>query len=196
MKTRSLFIAALVIVSATVAALGKEEPNNKGLAVVPVKGSEVFKVIYKSENSGKVKLNIYNTGSQVVFTETFFGTDGFICPLNFKGLEAGEYTIELIDANGKKTEKVNFTRATESSASKNVHISKIANESGKFLVAVSSTGSEKINVKIYDAANNLVHSEDKKIEGNFAQLYTVKNVNGALTFEVTDNAGNTKTVRF
>lgn len=196
MKTRSLFIAALVIVSATVAALGKEEPTNKGLAVIPVKGSEVFKVIYKSENTGKVKLNIYNTNSEIVFTETFLGTDGFICPLNFKGLETGEYTIELVDATGKRTEKVNFQKPVVGATSKNVHISKLANETGKFLVAVSASGSEQINVKIYDAANNLVHNGDTKVEGNFAQLYTVKNVSGSLTFEVTDKAGNTKTVRF
>ncbi|SKC50098.1 hypothetical protein [Ohtaekwangia koreensis] len=194
MKTRSLFIAALVVVSATVAALGKEEPNNKGLAVVPVKGAEVFKVIYKAENAGKIKLNIYNTKSEIVFTETFTGTDGFICPLNFTGLQAGEYTIELIDATGKRTEKVNYKPV--SATPKNVHISRLANENGKFLVSVSSTGNEQINVKIYDAANNLVHSENKSIEGNFAQLYTVKNVTGSLTFEVTDKAGNTKTVRF
>lgn len=194
MKTRSLFIAALVVVSATVAALGKEEPNNKGLAVVPVKGAEVFKVIYKAENAGKIKLNIYNTKSEIVFAETFTGTDGFICPLNFTGLQAGEYTIELIDATGKRTEKVNYKPV--SATPKNVHISRLANENGKFLVSVSSTGNEQINVKIYDAANNLVHSENKSIEGNFAQLYTVKNVTGSLTFEVTDKAGNTKTVRF
>jgi hypothetical protein len=63
-------------------------------------------------------------------------------------------------------------------------------------VSVSSTGAEQINVKIYDAANNLVHNENKTVDGNFAQLYTVKNVTGSLTFEVTDKAGNTKTVRF
>lgn len=195
MKIRSLFIAALVVVSANVMALGKEEPaNNKGLAVVPVKGAEVFKVIYKAENAGKIKLNIYNTKSELVFTETFTGTDGFICPLNFSGLQFGEYTIELIDATGKRTEKVNYQPA--SASPKNVHISKLANENGKFLVSVSSTGSEQINVKIYDAANNLVHSENKTVDGNFAQLYTVKNVTGSLTFEVTDKAGNTKTVRF
>jgi hypothetical protein len=194
MKARSLFIAAL-FAAASLAAFGKEEPSNRGLAVVPVKGAEVFKVIYKGETAGKVKLNIYNTQSQLVFTETFNGTDGFICPLNFTGLAYGDYTIELIDATGKKTEKVSFKPAV-AAAAKNVHISKLAKENGKYLVSVAAQGNEQISVKIYDAANNLVHSETKTVDGNFAQLYTVKNVNGALTFEVTDNAGNTKTVRF
>lgn len=194
MKATSLFIAAL-FVSVSLAAFGKEEPNNRGLAVVPVKGSEVFKVIYKGESAGKVKLNIYNTQSQLVFTESFSGKDGFICPLNFTGLQYGDYTIELIDATGKKVEKVSFQPAV-AVAAKNVHIAKLAKENGKYLVSIAAKGNEQISVKIYDSANNLVHSESKTIDGNFAQLYTVKNVNGALTFEVTDNAGNTKTVRF
>src|SRR6188768_3753575 len=111
MKTKSLFIAALVVVSASVAAFGKEEPtSNKGMAVVPVKGSEVFKVIYKGEAAGRVKLNVYNTESKLVFSETISGTDGFIRPLNFSGLTAGEYTIELVDALGKKSEKVSYNK--------------------------------------------------------------------------------------
>lgn len=194
MKTKSLFIAALVVLSASVAAIGKEEPtSSKGLAVVPVKGAEVFKVIYKGENPGKVKLNVYNTQSELVFSETISGTDGFIRPLNFTGLTPGEYTIELIDALGKKTEKVSYRQAA---AKRNVHISKLVGEEGKFLVAVAGSGAEVINVSIYDSANNLVHSENKTVNGDFAQLYSVKNISGALTFEVTDKDGNTKVVRF
>jgi len=193
MKTKSLFIAALVVVSASVAAFGKEEPtSNKGLAVVPGKGAEVFKVIYKGETAGRVKLNVYNTQSKLVFSEVINGTDGFIRPLNFTGLEHGEYTIELIDASGKKTEKVSYNKPVK----KNVHISKIANEEGKFLVAVSGKGSEVVNVNIYDASNNLVHSESKIVNGDFAQLYTVKNITGTLTFEVSGASGDAKVVSF
>lgn len=194
MKTKSLFIAALILIGASLAAFGKEEPTNKGLAIVSVKGSEVFKVIYKAETAGKVKLNIYNTDARLVFTQTFMGTSGFICPLNFTGLEAGEYTIELIDGSGKRKEKVMHKHVEVSASS--VHISKVATETGKYIVSVASTGNEQISVKIYDAANNLVHNETNSVDGNFAQLYTVKNIVGSLTFEVTDKAGNTKKVSF
>jgi hypothetical protein len=152
----------------------------------------VIKVIYKGEAAGKVKLNIYNEAAELVFSETFNGLDGFIRPLNFNGLQAGEYTVELIDAAGKKVEKVSYK---PSSTAKSVHISKLGEE-GKYLIAISGVGKEVVDVKIYDAANNLVHSESKAIDGNFAQIYAVKNINGALTFEVTNNAGYTKTVRF
>lgn len=193
MKTKSLFIAAVATIL-SLTAFGNEEPSNsKGLAVVPVKGSEVFKVIYKGESVGKVKLNIYNEASELVFSESINGLDGFIRPLNFNGLKAGEYTLEIIDAAGKKVERVNYQ---PNKASKYVHISKVADTEGKYLIAVAGTGKEEINVRIYDAANNLVHNESKTIDGNYAQIYTVKKLAGEITFQVTDNAGNTKTVSF
>lgn len=193
MKTKSLFIAAVATVL-SLTAFGNEEPSNsKGLAVVPVKGSEVFKVIYKGEAVGKVRLNVYNQASELVFTESISGLDGFIRPLNFNGLKAGEYTLEIIDAAGKKVERVNYQ---PNKSSKYVHISKVTDEEGKFLVAVSGTGKEEINVRIYDSASNLVHNESKVIDGNYAQVYNIKKITGAVTFQVTDNAGNVKTVSF
>jgi len=195
MKARFLFLAALVTVGSLATAFGKDVPRNTGLAVVPVKGSEIFKVIYKGENTGRVKLNIYNASSRIIFSESIHVGDGFICPLNFAGLEPGEYTLELVDITGaKKVEKVKYLSPV--SASKNVHVSKLVKEDGKFLVAVSNAGTEKINVRIYDGANNLVHSESREVKGDFAQLYTVKHITGAVTFEVSDDAGYTKTIRF
>jgi len=192
MKSSSLFIAALIMVGASVAAFGKEEPA-KGLAVVPVKGTEVFKVIYKAENAGKVKINVYSATSQVVFTETYNVAEGFILPLNFSGLQSGDYTVEIVDATGKKTETVSFNPYK---TAKNVHISKVGTEAGKYIVAIANAANEEITVKIYDVNNNLVHVESKTIAGDFAQVYTVKNIVGPITFSVTDKSGSTKTARF
>lgn len=193
MKTKSLYLAALIAIAAVVTAVGKDEPGSQGLAVVPVKGSEVFKIIYKGESSSKVKLNIYNSSSEIVFSETMNGVNGFIRPLNFTGLQFGEYTVELTDASGKKVEKINYQPAKSES---NVHVSKLVNEEGKFLVSVAKASSETITVKIFDDANNLLHMNTKQVAGDFAQLYTLKDFAGAVTFEVSDNTGSIKTVRF
>jgi len=193
MKTKSLYIAALMVIAAAVTAVGKDEPRSTGLAVVPVKGSEVFKVIYKGESSSKVRLNVYNSSSQIVFSETMNSVDGFIRPLNFTGLQFGEYTIELTDASGKKVEKVNYQPAKSENS---IHVSKLVNEEGKYLLSVAKSNGGIIIVKIFDAANNLVHSNSKAVSGDFAQLYTLKDIQGAVTFEVSDNAGHTKTIHF
>jgi hypothetical protein len=193
MKTKSLLIAALVVVSATVSTFAKEEPTKTGFAIVPVKGSQTFKVIYKSENTGSTKVNIYNAKSKVIFTESVSNAGGFILPLNFAGLTAGEYTIELIDATGTKTEKINFQPATKSKL--NVHVAKMS-EAGKFLLAFSNSQLEVLTIKIYDGFNNLVYNETKELSGDFAQVYALKNTSSSYTFEISDNAGNTKSVTF
>ena len=78
----------------------------------------------------------------------------------------------------------------------NIRISKISLSEDKFLVSVATPGSETITVKIFDTYNNLVHNESMSVEGNFAQVYSIKNLSGPCKFEVSDNTGNTKTAQF
>ena len=188
MKTKSIYFAALFVIGAVVAAVGKEEPSNNKLAVVSVQGSQVVKVIYKAETAGKVKLSVYDAASKVVFTETRNSNEGFILPLNFSGLKSGQYTIELVDAAGTKSEKINYQPV----AIKNVHVAKTATN-GKFVLSMINVNSS-VDVKIYDANNNLVHNSSKEVSGDFAQLFSIKNYSGA-TFEIT-SAGETTTFHF
>lgn len=195
MKTKSLFIAALLVVSSVLVFAGKDEPRTTGLVVVPVKNTEVYKLIYKAESAGRVKVNVLNSEGAIIFTETITGLDGFIFPMNFAGLSSGEYTIQLIDAFGKKEEKISFVRAEPKSTVKHVRVSKLSNSEGKFLVSIASTGAEKINLKIFDRAENLLYVENKEINGSFAQVYKLTG-NSGFRFEVTDAAGKTTNTRF
>jgi hypothetical protein len=114
MKTKSLLLTALFVISALATGFGKEDPAmKKGLAVVSVRGTDVFKIFYQGERAGKVKLNVYNTESELVFSESFVRTERFVRPLNFAGLQAGEYTIELKDRDGKKTQKVTIKQTVK-----------------------------------------------------------------------------------
>lgn len=191
MKTKSLFIAALVLISAVVSAVGKDAPTSKaGLAIVPVKGSEVFKIIYKSESAGRVKVNLYNAANEVVFTETIASLNGFILPLNFRGLSFGEYTVELIDASGKHIDKVKY-----SASSSVIRVSKLVADGNKFLLAVANSEGSKLDIKIFNSSNELIHSETKDIVGDFAMVYNVINSKG-ITFEISDNAGNSQVIKY
>lgn len=193
MKTKSFFAAALIVMAGAVTAVGKDEPRNAGLAVVPVKGSEVFRVIYKNESASKVKLNVYNASSQVIFSETVNSSGGFIRPLNFSGLQFGEYTIELTDASGKKSEKINYQPVVSPS---HVHVSKLEEANGKYLLSVAQHNGDPITVRIFDAESRLLFSDTRTDAGDFAKLYNVKNVDGAVTFEVSNSAGRIKTITF
>lgn len=192
MKTKSIYLAAFILMSA-VATFGKDEPTKAGVAVLPVKGAEVFKVIYKNETASKVKVKLYNENAEIIYTEAFSNTEGFILPLNFSKLKYGQYRLELTDDSGKRVENIVYQPAKSVD---NIRISKLTAAEGKFLVAVTNSKNEKVTVKIFDNYNNLLHNEIKSVDGDFAQVYTVKNLTGACTFEVSDDAGHVKTVQF
>jgi hypothetical protein len=188
MKTRTLFFALLLAVS-TSAFAGNDEP---GLTVVSFKGSEVFKVIYKGTNTGRLKLNILNDRGDVIHSESISGLKGFICPVNFKGLESGDYTIEVIDKNERYRESITYKPAHEL---KSIHVSKIQSEDGKYLLAVANAN-EPIHVRIFDEDQRLLYNESKTLKGDFAQVYKLPGGYSRYTFEVSDDAGNRKYFNF
>lgn len=195
MKTNVLLIAALFMFSAGVSAVAKEDPSKAGFAVVPVKGSDVYKVIYKNENSSRVKLNLYNSFGQVIFSETI-SADGFIRPLNFTGLGAGEYTVEVNDGASKRVEKISHHVAPAEvsvSGSKVVHVSKIKGADEKYVLSIANALSENFVVRIFDANENVIFTETTKVENSDAKIYFVKNQKVA-KIEVTDASG-TKVVK-
>jgi hypothetical protein len=186
MKTKSMLVAVIAMVASVAFAT---EPNPK-VAVVGQKQSGTYKVIYGGE--GKVKMNIRNSAGETLFTETITSSNGFIRPVNFSGLEFGEYTIEIADAAGKQVQKVQYQSAA---IAKDIHVAKI-NEEGKYLLAVANKNAEKINVKIFDGENNLVHNENVTVNGSLGLVYNLKQISGTPTFEVTDNTGAVKTVQY
>lgn len=187
MKTTTLFFALLLAVGT--AAFGNYEP---GLTIVSSKGSEVFKVIYKGTVTGKIKLNIRDDRGNVIHTETIQGLDGFICPVNFKGLAPGQYTIEVVDKIARYQENVIYKPASEL---KSIHVSKLARENGKYLLAVANVNEEPIHVKIYDEESRVVYDETQIRNGDFAQVFKLPGY-GRFTFEISDQSGNRKYFNF
>lgn len=183
---KSLFFALLVAVSTTAFGFVNDEP---AMTVVSLKGSEVFKVIYKGTSTGKVRMNIVDQRGNVIHAETFAGLNGFILPVNFGGLESGTYTIELIDNAGKHRESVTYKPTHEL---KSVHVSRLINEHGKFLLAVANAQSEPIRVRIFDQEQRLIYNDSKVLTGDFAQVYKLENAYSRYTFEVSDANGNKK----
>src|SRR4051812_46519000 len=102
MKTKNvvLTMAAVIVASAFTFAT---TPASK-VAVVNQSNS-VYKLIYEGATAGKVTLKIYDNSSNVIFTETKNGLSKFILPLNFAGLEQGEYSIEITDGTGTQIQK-------------------------------------------------------------------------------------------
>jgi hypothetical protein len=104
MKTKSMLVVLMTMVASIVFA---ENPNPK-VAVIGQKKPGTFKLIYEGANQGKVKMNIFDKNGSIIYSETLHGIRGFVRPVNFTGLEYGEYTIEISDAVGKQSQKVNY----------------------------------------------------------------------------------------
>ncbi len=190
MKTKSV-VFALIMAFVSVAAVAAD-PVGPKVVVINQKEAGIFKVIYEGAQTGKVSLKIFNDSGKVVFAETINGTDGFIRPVNFSGMEAGEYTIEVADAFGKQVQKLSYKLNEKENA---IHVAKIGSES-KYIVAVENEGSKEINVRIFDGFNNLVHNENRVVNGSLALVYNLKNVAGVPTFEVTNQGGTTKVIKY
>jgi len=188
MKIKGLVLSLLVIVSS--AAFANE--GDPSVAVVAFKGSEVYKVIYKG-GAGKVRMNILDAQGKKIHSSTIDAEDGFILPVNFKGLSAGTYTIEILDDAGKYTQQVVYKPASALHA---VHVSKLQNADDKFLLALANLQNEAIKVTIYDAAQRVVYHESKVLSGDFAQVYKIEHPSNSYTFEVSDSSGNSKSFKF
>ncbi len=191
MKTK-LIVNTLLLVSLVIGSARAIDPTGPNVVVINQKESGIFKVIYEGIKTGKVNLRVSNQAGVVVFNETLTGVDGFIRPLNFKGMAVGEYTIEVADASGKLIQTVNYEINQPVSL---VHVAKIAG-ANRYLFAVAKGVDQKINVRIFDGFSNLVHDENLVINGNYGLVYDLKNVQGVPTFEVTDKAGNTKVITY
>ncbi len=189
MKTKSI-VFALVMGFVSVAAVAAD-PVSPKMVVLNQKDNGIFKVIYAGTATGKISLNIYDEANTLVFNETINGVDGFICPVNFSAMKTGVYTIEVADASGKQVQKIDYVKENPVNS---IHLKKIEGES-KYLLAVANTN-EVINVRIFDGSNNLVHNQDVTVAGNFGMIYNLKNVMGSPTFEVTNQAGATKVVKY
>lgn len=189
MKTKTLILAMLITMGTVALTFGNDRPD---ITVVSAKGSEVFKVIYKGTTSGKVKLSIFDRNGRTVLSESIQGRAGFICPLNFKGLPSGNYTIKLVDDQGSFQENILYVPSTEL---KSIHATRI--EGGnRVLLAIANAQNEKIAIRIYDEEQTLLHTETRTLAGDFAKVYNVIADGQHFVCEVSDEAGNKKAFSF
>ncbi len=184
-------LVAVVMLASSVAFA--DAPYSK-FAVVAAKESSVFKVIYQSAEAGNVSLTIYNADGSIVYSETLKGVEKFIRPVNFGGMIAGDYKIEISDANGKQAQNVSVGKEIRKASLKGVHVAKVVN-TDKYLLSVANDGAEQVIVRILDAANNIVFTETVAASADFAKVYNLKDVNGNPTFEISSNGVVTTIVK-
>jgi flagellar hook assembly protein FlgD len=192
MKTKSVVLAGVMVLASIFSFA--IDPSNSQLVVVNQKEKSLFKVIYRSEKEQNVVMKIYGQSGKVVYSEDIKSIKGFIRPVNFSGMEEGDYSIEITDESGVQVKKIAYhTKAKGTSELQGVHISKISSE-GKYLMVVSNKETDNVHVRIFDGNNNLVYNEDKAVNGGFGLVYNLNRIAGTPTFEISDDLGHSKIV--
>lgn len=184
-----LAVVLVLIVVGHVNAMEVEPKSPLGMSII--KNGALVKLFYRGEQSGKVKVTIYNEKGDVVFTETMKDTEQFMRPYNFKGLPYGEYTIELSDESGTRFTKVSHKFVKESRIA---HVTRLNPDENRYMLAVPNAGKDALTVRIYDQLSRLVFEERQSIQGDFAKVYNLNGIAGDHTFEVVDQRGKSSRV--
>jgi len=184
MKTLlSLVVVLAVIVQVDANVMKPESPV--GVSVVQM--GPLVKLFYRGEESGTVKVTIYNEKGRVVYSETMLDTEDFMRPYNFSALPSGVYTIELVDAHGTNVRKVEHALPDRKIVAR---VTRLSEGNHKYMLSVPENGSNKLTVRIYDDYNRLLYEGTEQLEGDFAKVYNLGAFKGRYIFELVDDAGN------
>lgn len=200
MKVKLILAITFVLISSLAFSNSKGESK---FAVIRGQESGIFKVIFTGQDLVQASISILDKKGNLVFTKNVKGVNGFIQPINFNGLPTGEYTIEVKNNSNTWMHTINYSIETVENSSNrtkeaipsisHVNVSKLKND-GKYLLSVTGTKTEKIEVQIFDDNRDLLLSKTLMTEGDLAVLFNVKEVSGKLKFKVTDKSGYSVTV--
>jgi hypothetical protein len=195
MKTKSI-VFAVVMVLASVLAYAID-PSNSQLVVINTNATGVFKVIYRQAGQNNIAFRVYNQQGEVVFADYVRSSNGFIRPLNFLGMESGTYKVELKSGSQVTEQVITYSTTSvsidenlEKGAVKSVHLSKLVGEN-KYLLAISNQGTNRVTVRIYNGDKQLLYNRSMNISGDLGVVYSLKQLVGTPTFEVSDKSGLT-----
>ncbi|HWA33047.1 MAG TPA: hypothetical protein VG737_02905 [Cyclobacteriaceae bacterium] len=183
-----LALAAITSVSLSGEAYPKSPKTLAGIAVIRSSATS-YKLIYKSELQSDVKVEIYDSRNQVVFSEVIKMSDGFARPYNFGSLNDGKYTIRVDNGSNWLTETVQYEAGR---IEKLAHLTTLDN--GRYLLSVPGSRDQVLSVKIFEESGKLIYRKKQRVAGDFAQVYKLNDVAGTLLFEVTDEAGLVKSI--
>ncbi len=199
-KVKKIFMKSLgvlligVLLCAHVYAGGTVGPDSKAASASAVTrsfGSNLVKVYYKSATIGRVEVSITNSNGEKIFNDVVHKTNGFVRPYSFRELPEGEYAVTIKDEYGRTTEKVSYTNE---SPEKLINVIKLGDDN-KYIVTIASPQKDDFTISISDADSNIIYEEAARIGGEFAKVYSLKNVKN-FSIEVSNARGVLKKVKY
>ncbi len=185
----SKFVLAVVGILVTIASVAKPAS-----IAVTSSSEDVFNVHYTASQSGTVKVTILNENNQFMFSEALVNVASFVRPYNFSELTEGVYTI-VVEGNGvKQAEKVKYEKSKVVSYAM---VSEVENQKNKYLLNVTSSGTQNVTVRIYSNEGSLLHEQTMEVKESASVIYDlnkVKTNNDTITFEITTGGVSTQTI--
>jgi hypothetical protein len=156
--------------------------------LVNQKGSSIYKVIYKAPGTGRVFLKI--SGEEgVVLSETLSFTNGFMLPIDFQGMAAGEYTVEVLGKDTRFKQTVVYEKVTP------VAYVRLTEQPGaKQLLTITSQVPTEFTIRIYDNWNNELFARTETVKSEYGVVFNMSHVAGGYRFEVTEGPGHVKVI--
>ncbi len=185
MKKVLISAALLTVLGANVwANPGDEVKGAVKASVTTTTKNGVYQLVYRG--TGAVKVTITNAAGEIVLTDQINAEGGFLRPYNFSLQPAGAYTVTVLDGNGKAS--LPLVHGAAASVRPNVQIKPVQDK--KFQLTMLGSNSEQVSVNIYDAAANLVFTDNIAKQGSFSRVYDLTKIPaGSFTFEVVSENG-------
>ncbi len=186
MKKVLISAALLTVLGANVwANPGDEVKGAVKASVTTATKNGVYNLVY--QGTGMVKVVITNAVGEVVMVDQINAEGGFKRPYNFTTQPSGSYTLTVMDRNGKASLPLVHGNAFAQTRPK-VQISPVQDK--KFQLTMLGSNSEQVSVNIYDAAANLVFTDNIEKQGSFSRVYDLTKIPaGSFTFEVVSEDG-------
>jgi hypothetical protein len=189
---KKFLLTAWVALSGAIAFAGVDEPTKTSNAAIIKKGESKFALIYQAAETATVRVSIRNDRGELLFSETLRKVDGFIRPYDFSSLPKGNYSI-TIEGNGtKQVEKISYQTGV---VENQIFLTRLAGEN-RFLLSAKSNDNEEVTVRILNEQQQVLHQEKRLATGDFAQVYRIEKLVGAVTFEVTRGNGKTESISY
>ncbi len=187
---RTGFIIALLVTAFSTTTIAKnfvetELGESTKFNVLNKKSPEKFHLFYVSEKISKVTVRILDAEGTIVGVDNIKSRKSFSKVYNFKKLEAGEYTIEVQNADGIARQTINYNPYRQ-----NLNMFVSLQDENKFKVTVTGFDKNKpVIVKIYNEEGQVVSKEKINAERNFTRIYNLSKLKGrSFTFSASNGS--------
>ena len=196
MKTLTTLVALALIGASSLTFAGDNDKDKKKdnpsptaetkMAVMKL-SPENYKMFYVSQQDGKVKVRLYNEEGVRIFAKKIDSKDGFALPYNFRNLEAGKYTFEVINSDGSVLRQVvDHQQIVEEIElqSLEANVQRIEN-SNRFQLLVMKPNQQEVKIKIRNEDGLVLNEERVNFDRGFKRVYDLSSMTGnQFTFEI------------